>query len=151
VPYSHDGKLRRKRKRKRSDGLGDISLYKYDSIALPSFHEPETFVEIVIIIRQIIWRGYRTVPVDITSAPCYRKISIRKKLMGLTFYITDFFFNRKLMLTWNKWFPHTVHLWKQQYRIIIDLQLDFEINKTYTCVGHANAVAFVVIRRKFHI
>jgi hypothetical protein len=87
MPYSYDGKLRRKRrrkrKRKRSDGLGDISLYKYDSITLSSFHEPETFIKIVIIIRQIIRRGYRTVPVDITSAPYYGKIGIRKKLMGL--------------------------------------------------------------------
>jgi hypothetical protein len=31
------------------------------------------------------------------------------------------------------------------------MQLDFEIDKTYACVGHANAVAFVVIRREFHI
>jgi hypothetical protein len=79
MPYSHDGKLRRKRrenrKRKRSDGRGAISLYKYDSVALPSFHEPETFVKIVIIIRQIIRRGYRTVPIDITSAPCYGKLA----------------------------------------------------------------------------
>lgn len=87
MPYSHDGKLRRKRRRKKSDGRSNISLYKYDSITLPSFHEPETFVKIVIIIRQIIRRGYQTVPVDITSAPCYGKIDIRKKLMGLTVYI----------------------------------------------------------------
>jgi len=32
----------------------------------------------------------------------------------------------------------------------MDRQLDF-VMKTYTCVGRANAVAFVVIRREFHI